>query len=130
MYDAELKLPPDADAFTTAELIEKLTHAIYAEVDAINEGEFTNRKPAINSLRRNLQRTYLSEISNMAMGNSGAPADCQTIAYAELGALHGRIERLLGNDKVKLDSYTRAHLQETASRIQKVLDASFTLRAP
>jgi hypothetical protein len=64
------------------------------------------------------------------MGNSGAPADCQTIAYAELGALHGRIEGLLKNDKVKLDSYSRAHLQETASRIQKVLDASLNLSSP
>jgi len=130
MHDAELKVSPDADALTTAELIERLTKAVFSEVDSVKEGEFTNRKPAISSLRRNLQRSYLSSISTIAMGNSSAPSDCQTIAYAELASLEGRIKALLGNDKAKLDSYTRAHLQETASRIQKVIEARLALSRP
>jgi hypothetical protein len=130
IHDAELKVSADADAFTTAELIEKVTKAVFSEVDAVKEGEFTNRKPAINSLRRNLQRTYLSQISNVAMGNTAAPEDCQTIAYAELGALDTRIQALLGNGNAKLDSYSRAHLTETSSRIKKVLDAKLTLTNP
>lgn len=130
IHDAELKISPDADAFTTAELIEKLTKAVYAEVDNVKEGEFTTRKPAINSLRRNLQRSYLTTLSELAMGNSAAPADCQTIAYAELGSLDGRIQVLLNNGNAKLDAYTKAHLQETSSRIKKVLDAKLTLSNP
>jgi len=130
MHDAELKVSPDVDTLTTAELIERLTKAVFAEVDGMKQGEYTNRKPAINSLRRNLQRSYLSAISSLAMGNSSAPNDCQTIAYAELGALDGRIKGLLGNGNVKLDSYSRAHLQETSNRIQKVLDARLTLSRP
>jgi hypothetical protein len=130
IHDAELKVSPDTDTLTTAELIERLTKAVFAEVDGMKQAEYSNRKPAISSLRRNLQRTYLSSISAVAMGNSGAPNDCQTIAFAELGALDGRIKGLLGNAEVKLDSYTRAHLQETSSRIQKVLDARLTLTRP
>ena len=52
-----------------------------------------------------------------------------TIAYAELSALRGRIKGLL-KGKVKLDSYSRAHLQETSARIGKVLEAKLELRAP
>jgi hypothetical protein len=129
IHDAELKVPVDQDAFTAAELIERLTKAVYAEVDSVNKGDFSNRKPAISSLRRNLQRSYLKQMSNLAMGRTSAPQDCQTIAYAELSALKDRIEKLL-NSNVKLDSYSRAHLLESASRIDKVLDARLTLYAP
>ena len=130
MHDSELKVAADADILTTAELIERLTKSVFSEVEAVKEGEFNNRKPAITSLRRNLQRSYLSSISTIAMGNGGVPNDCQTIAYAELGALDGRIKGLLTNGNAKLDSYTRAHLQETSSRIQKVLEARLSLSRP
>ncbi len=130
IHDTELKVAANKDAFTTAELIERLTKAIYSEVDTVKGGDYTNRKPAISSLRRNLQRSYLKRLSVLAIGNSFAPEDCKTIAYAELGSLQGRIESLLKNNKVKLDSYSRAHLQESARRIEKVLDAEFTLSRP
>lgn len=130
IHDAELKASPDADVLTTAELIERLTKSVFSEVDSVKEGEFSNRKPAISSLRRNLQRAYLSQISQLAMGNSSAPADCSTLAYAELAALDSRIKALLANGNAKLDSYTRAHLTETSTRIQKVLDAKLTLSKP
>ena len=130
IHDTELKVPADKDAFTTAELVERLTKAVFAEVDAIKGGgNFTNRKPAITSLRRNLQRSYLKDLSYLAMGRTGAPQDCQTIAYAELTSLKGRIDNLLTRN-AELDSYTRAHLQESASRIQKVLDAKLSLSGP
>ncbi len=65
----------------------------------------------------------------LAMGKTGAPDDCQTIAYAELTALKQRTEKLLAG-QIKLDSYSRAHLEETASRIGKVLDARLSLSRP
>ena len=129
LYDSELKVPADQDAFTTAELIHGLTSAIFSEVDKPPAGEFTNRKPAISSVRRNLQRIYLKRISELAMGNTDAPQDCQTVAYVELKQLAERINKLLA-DKVKLDDYTRDHLTETSNRIAKVLEAHLQLRAP
>ncbi|MFO0789781.1 MAG: zinc-dependent metalloprotease [Pirellulales bacterium] len=122
LHDSELKVTSDADALTTAELLERLTKAVYAEVDSAKEGEYTNRKPAISSLRRNLQRAYLKRMSQLALGETSAPEDCQTVAYAELGKLKGRIDSLVSG-QAKLDSYTKAHLQETSARIAKVLDA-------
>jgi hypothetical protein len=122
LHDSELKAAADADALTAAELIERLTKAVYSEVDTVEEGEFTNRKPAISSLRRNLQRNSLRGLSILALGQTTAPADCQTIAFAELGRLKTRIDSLLAGE-AKLDSYTRAHLEETAARITKVVDA-------
>jgi hypothetical protein len=122
MHDSELKMAADTDALTTAELLQRLTKAVYSEVDSTKDGEFTNRKPAISSLRRNLQRSYLRRLSQLAMGETSAPQDCQTVAYAELGDLKTRIDSLLGG-QVKLDSYSKAHLQETSARIAKVMDA-------
>jgi Met-zincin len=122
VHDGELKVDADEDALTTAELLERLTKAIYAEVDATKSGEFTNRKPAISSLRRNLQRAYLRKMSQLALGQTFSPEDCQTVAFAELTRLKGRIDVLLAGE-VKLDSYSRAHLEETSARVTKVLDA-------
>jgi hypothetical protein len=122
LHDSELKASADADALTAAELIERLTKAVYSEVDTVKEGEFTNRKPAISSLRRNLQRRYLQRISYLALGQTAAPADCQTIAFAELGRLKTRIDSMTTGE-AKLDSYTKAHLEETSARITKVVDA-------
>jgi hypothetical protein len=130
LHDSELKVPADQDAFTAAELIQRLTAAIFAELESVKEGEFTARKPAVSSLRRNLQRSYLRQLSNLAMGNSGAPQDCQTVAFVELQSLDTRILDLLKRPSVKLDPYTRAHLTESSSRIQKVIEAHLTLARP
>jgi hypothetical protein len=122
IHDGEIKVDADDDALTTAELIERLTKAVYSEVDTTKAGEYTNRKPAISSLRRNLQRSYLRQMSRLALGQTDAPEDCQTVAFAELARLKGRIDVLLAGE-VKLDGYSRAHLEETSARITKVLDA-------
>lgn len=131
LHDSELKISSDEDAFTTAELLNGLTKAIFAEVDKLEGSDFTNRKPAISSLRRNLQRVYLAKLSNLALGNTAAPEDCSTIAYAELKALQERINKLVASD-VKLDDYSKAHLTESSARIGKVLDSHLQLeyRAP
>ncbi len=129
LHDSELHLPPDQDALTTAELLQRLTKAIFAETDNLPAGEYTNRKPAISSLRRNLQRSYLKSLADIALGNTRAPEDCQTVAFAELTGLEERINAALAGD-VELDTYSRAHLQESASRIHKVLDSRLTFNRP
>jgi hypothetical protein len=126
LHDSERKIPAQEDAFTAAELLERLTAAVFSEVDNLQGGEFTNRQPAISSLRRNLQRSYLKRLSRLALGNTQAPEDCQTVAYAELMHLQERIARLL-NSNVKLDTYSKAHLEETASRIRKVVEAGIEM---
>ena len=130
LHDSELKVPADQDAFTTAELLERLTRAIYSEADKLQPGEYTNRKPAISSIRRNLQRSYLRSLGNLAMGNTSAPDDCQTVAYMELVNLQGKIKKRLADPELKLDSYSQAHLHETSERIGKILDARLYISRP
>jgi len=129
VHDAELKIPADQDAFTTAELISRLTKAIFAEVENMPAGEYTDRKPAVASLRRNLQRIYLKRLSAIALGQTAAPQDCQTVAYAELSGLEGKIKKTLEANP-KLDTYTKAHLTESSERIKKVLDARLVSTSP
>jgi len=129
IHDGELKIPADQDALTTAELLDRLTSAVFAEVKATPEGTYTERKPAISSVRRNLQRTYLQMLSNLAMGRYRAPQDCRTVAYAKLTTLREDMEKLLAG-KVKLDAYSSAHLRESSARIQKILEAKLSLTSP
>jgi hypothetical protein len=129
LHDSELRVPADQDALTTAELLERLTKAVFAETDNLAPGDYTNRKPAVSSLRRNLQRVYLKRLAQLALGESGAPQDCQTVAFAELSALDGRIHKLLEGN-VKLDGYSKAHFEESSARIRKVLDAKLSIRTP
>lgn len=131
IHDTELKIPAEKDALTTAELIERLTEAIFSELATIGgDREYTNRKPAISSLRRNLQRAYLKRLADLAMGQTPAPEDCQTVAYSQLEKLH---EKLTSNTNVidaKLDSYTSAHVKASQKLIDKVLKASLVLSRP
>jgi hypothetical protein len=113
---------------------------MFSELDSLQSGEYSNRKPAISSLRRNLQREYLSRLSKLAMGESrlyvggsahslrelAAPSDCETVAFTELKDLQDRMNKMLASN-VKLDDYTKAHLTESAARIGKVLDARLQL---
>jgi hypothetical protein len=128
--DSELKVPADQDAFTTAELLDRLTKAILSEVDTTAAGDYTNRKPAIPSLRRGLQRAYVSRLGGLALGSSPVATDAQSIAASQLRSLDVRIGTLLAKNDVKLDDYSRAHLGELQARIRKVLDASLELPRP
>lgn len=129
LLDCELKVPAERDAFTAAELLQRLSNAIFRETERLGEGKFTNRQPAIRSIRRNLQQHYFDELANLALGKSQAPSDCQTLAAIEVQNLEARLKQVLAG-KAELDGYTRAHLSELASRSRKVLEARLELRRP
>lgn len=126
LHDSELKVAEDAEAFTTAELLERLTQAIFSEVDSMEAGEYSNQKSAISSLRRNLQRRYLEHLATLALGENDAPQDCQTVAALQLELLAQRIDEVLEGD-IELDTYTLAHLTDTSRRIGQVLNARIEL---
>ncbi len=129
LIDSEMKVPPDQDAFTAVELLAGLSKALFSELDRLQQGEFSTRKPAISPQRRALQRRYLERLSNLALGNVAAPEDCQTIAFMQLGEIEARMNAAMAG-QAKLDPYTLAHLKENAARIRKVLDARLQLRGP
>ncbi len=128
--DNELKVAADDDAFALAELFEKLTKAVMAEVEATAPGDYTSRKPAINSLRRSLQRAFVTRLAGIAMRGGASNADAQALSADQLRSLAAGIEALLAKDDVKLDTTSRAHLVELRDRITKVLDARLTIPRP
>lgn len=128
LHDSELRVPTDEDALTTAELLDRLTKAIFSELDQLKPGQYTERKPAVSSLRRNLQREYVKRLANVVLGSGDYPADCQSVAAHQLRQISARLSA--PPPKVKLDTYTAAHLEDLDQRIRKVLDAQLTISRP
>jgi hypothetical protein len=132
ILDSEAKTPNSQDAFTAAELLQGLTGSIFSELDTLEkakDAKFTDRKPAISNLRRNLQQCYFEQLADLAMGSTAAPTDCQAVATVELAGLETRLKQVLAG-KAQLDTYTRSHLGDLATRILKVLDARPILPRP
>ncbi|MCA9187376.1 MAG: zinc-dependent metalloprotease [Pirellulaceae bacterium] len=128
--DSEMKVGKESESLTGAELIQRLTAIIFSEVSKDElKGEFSDRNPAVASVRRNLQRDYLQRLGWLAMGETAAPPDCQTVAFYELKELEKKMRKTLESTP-NLDLYTKAHLEETASRIEKIIDAKLNLSSP
>jgi hypothetical protein len=138
LHDCELKQAADADVYTLAEHLRTLAEGIFSEWrEAPKPGEYTNRKPYISSLRRNLQRMTLKRLANLL--NSGAanqlvqllgagtisavPEDARTLVRMHLTDMDKQITLLLSSADVKLDDYSKAHLQDSQERIRKLLQA-------
>ena len=128
LIDSEIEGPRRAGCLHGGRIAARLTAAIFRETEKLQEGKFTDRKPAISSLRRNLQRRYSSGWPTWPWA-SIAPSDCQAVAAAELEALEARLKQVLAG-KAELDTYTRSHLSELVARIHKVLDARLELKRP
>jgi hypothetical protein len=145
LHDSELKVAADEDAMTVAELLNTLTTSIFADATTIKAGDYTNRKQAVSSVRRNLQRSYLKRLCNLALGpqaptgglslfmsgssSSKVPEDVQSLAYAQLKTLEASLKKSLAG-KVKLDDYTRAHIQDTIERIRKTVESEVATARP
>jgi hypothetical protein len=128
--DSELKVAADAEPFTTAELLDELSAAIMAEVkNPPAAGEYSARNPAVQSLRRSLQRAYVSRLAGIALGGGAANPDAQALAEAHLRAIDADLGRRLAGD-AKLDPTSRAHLEAVHARIGKVLNAGLELARP
>jgi hypothetical protein len=128
--DGELKVAADEDAFTTAELLERLTKSIMHEVHATGPGDYTPRKPAVASLRRSLQRAYVTRLAGLAMGSAPSLPDAQPLATMHLRRIDQSIDALRAKGDVKLDDVSWAHLAELQARIETVLDAELSLPRP
>jgi len=129
VLDNEYKTPPGEDALTLVELMDRVTAAVFAELEGMNKGEFDNRRPAISSFRRNLQREVVSLLGNLAMDRIPVPADAKTLAYGQLGELETKVEQVL-KGKARLDGYSKAHLIELRDRIKKIREARLLLTSP
>jgi hypothetical protein len=113
LQDMELKYSGGETPFTMDEMFTGIRDAIWSELGGSH---------SINSYRRALQRTHLAVLIYFVLSpGGGVPEDARTLARADLVKILQGADRVLGAGAV--DSMTRAHLQETKSRIEAALEA-------
>jgi Met-zincin/Domain of unknown function (DUF5117) len=117
LRDLEVKTAPE-EALTLPELFDSVQQSIWLEVL-----EAKDKKPEISSFRRSLQREHLNLLIAMVLRQSDVPEDARTLAWYELRQLDDEIRVALRKRGDDLDTYTKAHLEETRDRLLKALDA-------
>ena len=125
IYDNEFMVPSDEDALTVAEVFETLVDSIYPGLDN-TDGDWSNRKPMISSMDRNLQQEMTDRLIGFSTGRVRISRPVQTLALYHTRTLHNRIGKIL-NEKTKLDTYTLAHLQDMHERLGNALDVVYTM---
>ena len=131
IYDAELKVA-DSDKFTAAEYVRTLRDGIFKQLDTPPDGSFNDANPYIGSIARGLQREYLDIMLPLAQATPGmlVSADLGGMVRFALRDLSGKIGGVLDGAKTpdgksKIDFASLAHLTESKSRMDRILDAQF-----
>ncbi len=116
LQDAEVKYANPRDAFTMADMFDGVQDAVWSELKPGATGQ-------INSFRRAVQREHLKRLAILVLRpNPTTPEDAATLARYNLTQLRGRIQQALGNGAT-MNTATRAHMQESAARIDETLRA-------
>jgi hypothetical protein len=123
LQDGEVKVAANEDAYTLAEHLKLLSDAVFSELNAPPAGEFNNRNSYISSYRRNLQRATLKQIGDLITRSGSQPEDARVLLRMYLADIGQKIDATLGKGDLKLDDYTKAHLQDTRLRIKQTLEA-------
>lgn len=124
LYDAEFRNDSSIDVLTMAEVIQEVTDEVWSELEDM-PSDSSNRQPAISSLRRNLQNEHLSRLIELSLEeDAGSPASrtIQSLVRMQLVDILASIDGATASD-----AYTRAHLSDTSMKIEKALDAQFTI---
>jgi hypothetical protein len=120
-----MRTPADQDALTLAELMQRLSDTIYVELDINLDGAtFTDRKPMISSLRRNLQGQMTDRLIYLADGDNAMPQPIRTLAMMHLRLVNEDLDAMLAKKQGgQIDQYTLAHLEDLNDRIDRALNA-------
>ena len=121
VFDNEFRVPPGQDAMTLPEVLDTLDKAIFTELEKGVSGG-TVREPAISSLRRNLQREYLTRLTDLTTSDQDFTAAFKPIQNLVTLRLKEIKEKIDASLKSSVDPYTKAHLAEASMRIAKALD--------
>jgi len=102
-------------AYLPVDLLADLHTGIWNELDA--------EMVLVDLYRRNLQRTFVELVGNHAI-RTDTSSDLPALARAELKRLLGAVSKALSRTK---DDVTRAHLEDVASRIDRILEPRLKL---
>lgn len=125
VYDNELRIAGDGDALTLPEVFRAIVDNGFSEFAKSPTGSFTNRKPMVSSLRRDLQDGITSRLIDLAVNApSSMPRAVQTLASWHLRDLSKRLGALaVPGAGAQLDDYTTAHVVDLKARIDKALES-------
>jgi len=125
VYDNEYRDAGEEDLLTVPEVMTTVHEVVWSELSDDLDGDYSASRPFISSPRRNLQRSHLERLMDMAGPENGYGAvsmPVATLSRAQLKALHKDITALL-NRKSRLDPYTVAHLEDAESIIDRAMNA-------
>ncbi len=128
VYDNEARIAGDEDYFTLPELLSTVGQSVWTELESEVASEASERKPAISSLRRNLQAEHLNRLIGLAREHSSPTAAMRpiaTLAKQELRDLAAKIEAFMQANNAKLDRYTKSHLTDMQERAKRFLEAQY-----
>lgn len=125
VYDNEMRVGDEDDVLTLAEMMTTINDAVWNELDELPNGEFTVRKPAISSLRRNLQTEFIERLFDLGSERDGTAAmkPIANLSVLMLGKLKDKLESAC--EQENLDEYSRAHLEDGLQRVTKWLDSQY-----
>ena len=91
------------------------------------KGKFTERKPAISSLRRNLQSEHLQRLFDLASEREGSAAmkPIANLASMSLKELRDKLKKASENEN--LDAYSIAHLKDAEEQVTKFIDSQYVV---
>jgi hypothetical protein len=129
VYDNELRVPADEDSLTLNELLKTITQAVWKELDQPLTGEYSDRKNAISSLRRNLQTEHLQRLFDLASENKGAAAMKPISNLASMTLLNLQEKLATASTQENLDAYSKAHLLDALDRVKKFNDSTYVMNS-
>ena len=95
---------------------------------SLPKGKFSERNPAISSLRRSLQSEHLDRLFDLANDKESSIAAMKSIsnlATMTLKDLQKKIAKAAEEDSY--DAYTKAHLQDSNERIEKWIESLYVV---
>lgn len=131
ILDNEAYVPADQDALTLAELLDRVTAEVWAELATPPKGDFSARKPAISNLRRNLQRLWVERMIDVAlMSNTNRASDktISSLAAVRLGQVWSQLDPSAAGWMYDADPYTSAHANDCRARIKRAMEARMSAK--
>ncbi len=127
VYDNEFRAEEDEDVLTVPEVLATVRDAVWGELDGGPQGSYSARSPYITSLRRNAQREHLGRLIDLSMpaGSGWYTAPVSNLSRMQLRELKGTIDSAMRRKGSDLDPYSRAHLAEASSLIDRALNAQY-----
>ncbi len=120
--DTEVKFGTEKTV-TIPELMSALTESIWSEV-------LTSPGQNIETNRRDLQRNHLNRMVKLVTdAPDEMPADARSIARQQLQMLQNQLDARLAPPTFDFNDYTQAHLEESVSRIEAALEASYDIES-